>query len=303
MIPVTDFSADIVSWNEPLVVQFTDLSTNTPTSRERNFHDGSPLDTTQNPEHTYAMAGVYNTTLKATNVDWDDTELKLGYITVNEVAPVAEFSATPLTGDESLSVQFTDESTHNPDTWDRDFGDGTTHDTTQNPLHIYTEEGSYDVVLTVTNSTWSDDETKVAYVVVDPIEETPSADFIANHLTWEAPIAIQFTDQSNGIADTRYWDFGDGNFSDEQNPLHTYYKEWTYSVSLYINNDLGEDTELKTNYLTFTELTPGQDNVINEEEWRRWDRSFPPEQEWEVDRPKKIDYADAGDRSIPDVYA
>jgi len=79
--------------------------------------------------------------------------LKLGYITVNEVAPVAEFSATPLTGDESLSVQFTDESTHNPDTWDRDFGDGTTHDTTQNPLHIYTEEGSYDVVLTVTNST------------------------------------------------------------------------------------------------------------------------------------------------------
>lgn len=33
--PVADFSADVLTGDEPLDVQFTDLSTNTPTSRVR----------------------------------------------------------------------------------------------------------------------------------------------------------------------------------------------------------------------------------------------------------------------------
>lgn len=129
----------------------------------------------------------------------------------------------------------------------------------------------------------------------------PVAAFSADHVSWEAPIAIQFTDASSWTPDTRWWDFGDGNFSDLQSPLHTYYFKGTYTVSLYVNNSAWEDTETKASYLTFVETTPGQTNIDNEVEWRRWARTFPPIQDVPT-RAKKIDYADAGDRSIPDVY-
>jgi PKD repeat protein len=53
------------------------------------------------------------------------------------------------------AVQFTDASLFNPETWAWDFGDGST-DTVQNPLHIYTTDGTYTPVLIVTNTFGSD---------------------------------------------------------------------------------------------------------------------------------------------------
>jgi hypothetical protein len=79
--------------------------------------------------------------------------------------PVAAFSATPTTGPAPLTVQFTDESTNDPEEWDWDFGDtGTSTD--QHPEHEYTAPGSYDVGLEVTNAGGSDDELKVGYITV-----------------------------------------------------------------------------------------------------------------------------------------
>ena len=49
------------------------------------------------------------------------------------------------------------------------------------------------------------------------------------------------------------WSFGDGNISNEQNPIHTYIADGTYTVSLFITTDIGiessvytEDIEIKT---------------------------------------------------------
>lgn len=92
----------------------------------------------------------------------------------NTVAPVAEFSGTPLTGEASLSVDFTDASTNTPTSWAWTFGDGGTS-TDQNPTKIYTNAGTYDVGLTATNSGGSDLETKVGYVVVsEPAPPSPT---------------------------------------------------------------------------------------------------------------------------------
>lgn len=52
---------------------FTDASTYTPTSWEWNFGDGSDHSHDQNPKHTFAAAGTYNVTLKATNAYGNDT--------------------------------------------------------------------------------------------------------------------------------------------------------------------------------------------------------------------------------------
>ena len=63
-------------------MNFTDLSTNAPTTWSWNFGDGG-TSTAQNPSHTYTTAGTYTVTLTATNAFGSDGETKIGYITVN----------------------------------------------------------------------------------------------------------------------------------------------------------------------------------------------------------------------------
>lgn len=46
------------------------------------------------------------------------------------------------------------------------------------------------------------------------------------------------------------WDFGDGNISEEQNPAHIYSENGTYSVSLTVTNNNGNNTKTKNNIIT-----------------------------------------------------
>jgi PKD repeat protein len=81
--PVADFSGTPTSGVVPLLVNFTDLSTNNPTSWSWNFGDGG-TSTAQNPSHIYNAVGTYTVTLTATNAFGSDGETKTGYVTVNE---------------------------------------------------------------------------------------------------------------------------------------------------------------------------------------------------------------------------
>lgn len=93
-------------------------------------------------------------------------------------APVANFSADVTSGTAPLTVHFTDQSTNNPTSWYWDFGDENTTDQ-QNPVHIYYDEGTYTVSLTVTNTSGSDTETKENYIVVTSSATIPSVNTIA----------------------------------------------------------------------------------------------------------------------------
>jgi lysyl endopeptidase len=84
--PVADFSASPTTVEVGNNVQFTDLSTNTPTSWSWTFEGGTPSSSTaQNPVVTYNTIGTYNVTLTATNSAGSDTETKVDYITVQDV--------------------------------------------------------------------------------------------------------------------------------------------------------------------------------------------------------------------------
>ncbi|HBF89167.1 MAG TPA: hypothetical protein DDX39_11045 [Bacteroidales bacterium] len=83
--PVADFSANDVSICKGSSVNFTDESTNTPTSWSWSFEGGTPAtSTTQNPTVSYATAGTYDVTLQVTNADGTDTKTVTNYITVNQ---------------------------------------------------------------------------------------------------------------------------------------------------------------------------------------------------------------------------
>ena len=68
--------------------------------------------------------------------------------------PVASFIITNSSGTAPLAVQFTDTSANSPTSWLWSFGDGRTS-RSQNPSHIYTNAGTYTVMLTVTNGAGS----------------------------------------------------------------------------------------------------------------------------------------------------
>lgn len=93
-VPVAEFSGDVLSGDAPLTVDFTDASTNTPTSWAWDFDNSGSTDaTSQNPSHTYATPGVYSVKLTATNADGSDVETKVNYITVT--APLEAEDALP----------------------------------------------------------------------------------------------------------------------------------------------------------------------------------------------------------------
>ncbi len=109
--------------------------------------------------------GVYRGTLQV----WDaagNTDTKAATFTVlPPLPPVAQFTASVVTGKAPLSVQFTDQSTNGPTGWKWVFGDGATS-TAQNPTHTYTKAGTYTVALVVKNAGGADLEMKKAYIVV-----------------------------------------------------------------------------------------------------------------------------------------
>lgn len=155
--PVANFYAIPLSGASPLLVQFTDTSTNSPVSWSWNFGDGG-TSTLQSPPYTYTTAGTYTVTLTATNSGGSNTVTKTNYITVNPPAPVASFTGTPLSGTAPLPVTFTDTSTNNPTVWSWSFRNITPGNNTivefstlQNPMMTF-GAGNFSIVLNAGNS-------------------------------------------------------------------------------------------------------------------------------------------------------
>ena len=232
--PVAAFSASPTSGKYPLKVKFTDKSTGTPTKWIWNFGDGSKS-FLQNPTHKYSKAGKYTVTLKVTNAAGINTATKSKYITVTE-KPVAAFSASPTSGKYPLNVKFTDKSTGTPTKWKWDFGDGS-KSFLQNPTHKYSKAGKYTVTLKVTNAAGINTATKSKYITVTGTSQAPTADFWGWPLSGKAPLKVTFTETSKGSPTSWKWDFGDGKYSTEKSPTHTYSAAGTYTVKLIATNE------------------------------------------------------------------
>jgi len=81
MPPVAAFTSNYVAGACINPVQFTDTSTNAPTSWSWDFGDGQSS-TQQNPTHQYAASGTYTVALTATSANGSGVETKTNYVTV-----------------------------------------------------------------------------------------------------------------------------------------------------------------------------------------------------------------------------
>ncbi len=152
--------------------------------------------------------------------------------------PVANFTATPLSGCAPLIVQFTSTSTGNPTSYQWTLGNGV-NTVQQNPSTAYTTPGTYTVTLTVTNANGSDTKTVTNYITVVP---APTISFSALDTDNCPPFQVQFvnstTFNSTG-AGVYNWSFGDGNTSALTSPQNIYYTPGQYTVTLVATNGAG----------------------------------------------------------------
>jgi PGF-pre-PGF domain-containing protein len=76
----------------------------------------------------------------------------------------------------------------------------------------------------------------LVYPSNSPEPVPPVAGFSSDVTSGNAPLTVTFKDGSTGGPTNWDWDFGDGNVSTEQNPVHTYTSAGTYTVKLTVSN-------------------------------------------------------------------
>ena len=284
--PIAAFTTSTAAGIYPLTVQFNDTSLNDPISWAWDFGDGTSS-TEQNPTHTYTTVGNYTVKLTVTNLNGSDEEVQTNCVRVtSSTAPIADFAATPTTGDSPLTVQFTDQSTSSGSSdritrrsgslylgYDPSFygNDSTSFSQTVDLTGVnsltfsyksgyYTEGGGnvfYQVYLGNDVIWQTSDSTDWKPMTIDISSYTglQTLKFTLRVTDYGGPADLWFNIKDISAVGTNsttswLWDFGDGTSSTEQNPTHTYNTTGAYTVNLTVTSLVGSDSEEKTDYIT-----------------------------------------------------
>ncbi len=221
----------------PLTVNFGNESSNA-TSYEWHFGDGSNMSPEFSPTHTYTSTGTFTVMMIAINPDAckvrDTTYLT---INVSDAMVEAGFNYNKTDSCTSFTVNFTNTSTpinggnFNNSTFQWQFGDGTSFNGMNPPPHNYPGEGTYEVMLILTDpAACNSPDTVIKTIDFEVINV--EAGFTAPNICAGVPTDFNNT-SSNGT--NWHWDFGDGAESTDQNPRHEF-AIGTYTVTLTASN-------------------------------------------------------------------
>ncbi len=272
----------------PFTVNFTNASTNA-TSYVWYFGDGTSS-TTANPSHTYTLPGVYTVKLVANSggACGSDSVVYTNLINVSPSNPCVVI--LPLSGSHSLQTSCTGTIYDSGGPTGNYTGNTSSTVTIAPPgasqvtIHFtqFDMEAGYDylyvydgpttaspVIGSFTGTTIPADVTSSGGSITvrqysDPYVEgagftiqwtciTPTNPPVANFkadVTQTCTGNIRFTDLTTGGATSWLWNFGDGNTSTQQHPVHSYLTNGTFTVSLQATNAYGNNTNTKNNYIT-----------------------------------------------------
>lgn len=224
----------------PFTVNFNNLSTSA-SSYQWNFDDGTPPVSQVNPTHTFFNAGTYNVQLIAFNPNGCTASSDTTFLTiiVRDDSIAASFTYVKTDSCGPYAANFNNTSTYNggapPSSsgfvWN--FGDGSAPVTSTNPSHTFPGQGVYTVTLVMTDTT-ACKSPDTAIVVIDFNSSLVAAAFeIPDSLC--IPAIIFPIDQSTN-ATTYYWNWGDGNTSNNPAPSHEYLNTGLFTVTLIAGN-------------------------------------------------------------------
>ena len=256
----------------PLAINFIN-TTNNAISFQWNFGDGSPLDTSFAPSHTFTASGTYTVTLTAANANacfrTNDTAHLYIVVDTNRITPgfnygvtdscgpfTAAFSNTSIYGTTVGAAGFTQ--------FHWNFGDGTNYNGTNPPAHTFPGAGTYTVTLVMIDTTACNSPDTVSQVI------TVHGTFVSANFTMPDSVCLgtpvtPVTTTTNATGAS--WTFGDGSVSALLSPTYTYTAVGTYTVTYIASNPSscnGADTLTRvitvidgpTANFTFVPVTP-----------------------------------------------
>ena len=238
--PIADFTYDIIICDS---IQFNDISTSADgynlVTWYWEFGDGATSDL-QNPKHQYPHSTTPGGEIYSVNlfVVADSN----GFVCSDSIAidvvvpeiPDIFFTFTPDPTCFGDTTSFFGESGYQIDQWLWNFDDGS-FSSNQYANHLFADTGVYNVGLNILDTNGCVNNL-VQVLRVNPI---PDVSFTMDNAVICHENAVSFFGDGSSNVEIWYWDFDDGTFSYEQNPIHYFTSGGTYEVSLTITDSTG----------------------------------------------------------------
>ena len=210
--------------------------------------DNTTVNTTGEVIHRYEFLGTYTVNLTVVDDEGDTNFTSVNITIAYNVPPWATVSFWPNCPHPGQTVEF-GLYTGDADDWVErtvwNFGDGNTS-SDYYAYHAYSEEGVYNVTLTVFDTGRKTGTATVTVTVMDNWPPTP--DFWMNPSTPSANASIQFDAHQSRDPDGSIvsfdWDFGDGSTGTDMYCSHTFLSGGYRNVTLTVTDDKNESTSL-----------------------------------------------------------
>lgn len=155
---------------------------------------------------------------------------------VREPLPSAEFTMEVDSEFVPVIVRFSGPPDPNITYYNWNFGDGNTA-SEKDPVHTYRKAGEYGISLTVGGPSGSSSFGRELSVRQ---RSAPVARFETSPTSGEAPLRVQFFNNTSGEVNSYRWRFGDGTSSTEREPQHIYNEAGAYDIELVADGPGGQ---------------------------------------------------------------
>ncbi len=245
-VPAFSISDSCVSSN----IQFTDLTPGTMNNWYWNLADGNPAVTIQNPITSYATPGIKLIKFAVTNQQGCKSDTLIKPITIY-AGPTAAFTFTDSVCLGSPTI-FHDNSSSSGlalSNWSWTYDDSAFVTHVQDPTHVFTTPGLHTVTLTVATSGGGSCSSATITHQVFVVDKPRAAIRVLYPCQAQQ---VQLLDSSyatdGSVITSWWWDLGNGQFSNQQNPLVTYTTSGPVTIHLVVYNASGciSDTLTKT---------------------------------------------------------
>ena len=167
--------------------------------------------------------------------------------------PEATFTADKMSGCVPLTVYFLPMVFQPGFQYSWSFGENQSISTSGNPSHIFQSPGSYDISLTVENQYGCTSTETISHMInAYPV---PLASFNANPITTSIlKPEIEFYNNSDGAVNY-LWSFGDGDSSNNINPVHNYPAPGNYTIQMIAVSNHGCKDSISMTVMVNDEFT------------------------------------------------